>query len=75
MRSEIADELGAAARDGLAPVAGVSGEVVAAEGVDAVADDAGDHVGSSWFARWVCHGDTRRCFDRHRSLASIVYAR
>src|SRR3546814_17980232 len=43
VRREVADEVGAAARDRLAPVARVGLELRLLEGVDLVADAAGDH--------------------------------
>src|SRR5262245_39839345 len=47
MRREIADEVGAAARDRLAPIAGVFLEGSGLERIDLIANEAGDHVGSS----------------------------
>ena len=43
MRAEIADQVGAVARDRLTPVAGIGGEFLPLERVDLVADEAGDH--------------------------------
>ena len=42
MRREIADQIGAAARNGLTPVAGILLEGSLAERVDLITDEAGD---------------------------------
>jgi hypothetical protein len=44
MRGEIADEIGAAARDRLAPDPGIAQELLLLGRVDLIADEAGDYV-------------------------------
>src|SRR5512138_1085150 len=73
VRREVADELGAAARDRLAPVARVGLEQRLFEGVDLVADEAGDHGASGAVAARLEQLSRSPCFASRRSVAALPH--